>query len=146
MINFFNSHSELNRFLFVLKDHYTDELIKGSRYVIEVKKVVYKRSIKQNSLYWLWNGFLEYETGQNKDDLHDFFSKKFITPTEKKIFDEVKYRFKTSTLTTIQFNEYLEKIRLFIIEKMDIILPYPEEIDNFKLFQEQIEIYKTQQL
>lgn len=99
------------------------------------KKIVVKRSNDQNSLYWLWLTCIEKETGNDRNDLHDYFRSKFLPITEKKIFDDVKIELTSTTkLTTIDFKNYLDKIQIFANSELSIVLPNPEDIyfEEFK--------------
>lgn len=76
---------------------------------IDVKKS--RRSLEQNSFYWLYLGVIERETGNNATDLHELFKRKFLPPIPKKILGtEFKIPASTSNLNKIEFGEYLDKI------------------------------------
>jgi len=141
MKHFFKSKSELRQILKIIYDAYSDEIIGGKDFFIEVSKVIFKRSLKQNALYWgYWLNFLELETGQEKESLHEYFKRKFLSPTEKKVFNDVIYSWSTTKLNTVEFMEYLEKIRIFVHGENGYLLPYPDEKENFELFQKQIKL------
>ncbi|MCP4665208.1 MAG: hypothetical protein GY849_02485 [Deltaproteobacteria bacterium] len=139
------------------------------KFYITVEAAKTKRSIKQNSLYWKWNTYLEYLIGIDKNHIHYLFRGKFLlkdlTEIEKAMkpeilknilwgfkmfeYNEIMFLFadvlteKTKELKTIPFNEYLERIRLFVLETIDenISLPYPED-DNFSDFEKELERIK----
>jgi hypothetical protein len=87
------------------------------------------RSISQNSLYWLWMTCIEFETGTNRDELHDYFKHKFILPIEVNVFGEKIMRWTTTDKDTLKFKEYLDKIQIFALTDLSISLPDPE--DNY---------------
>lgn len=116
-----------------------------------------KRTIDQNSLYWLWCDFLEKEeTGLSKNDFHLIFRCKFLSfPMEnyeellstvvlKKIkncqkdmiyFEELPQVIdmisqSTKKLSKKEFIEYLNKIEIEILTEMNIKLPNPEDLKN----------------
>ena len=80
------------------------------RYVrIEFEKPT--RSISQNNLYWKYLGIIENESGNNADDLHEFFKRKFLGKRSLKMFDEdFEVTTSTTSLNKLEFGEYLDKI------------------------------------
>ena len=44
---------------------------------VKIEAVRPIRSLPQNRLYWLWLTAISQKTGNEKDDLHEFFAKKF---------------------------------------------------------------------
>jgi len=115
-----------------------------------------KRTLKQNSLYWLWMGYLESETGLSKDAFHVVFRCKFLanemesyedlfsTVILKKIrncqkdmiFFEELYQIintisrSTKNLSKSEYIEYLNKIESEIGIEMNIMLPIPGDYKN----------------
>ena len=96
-----------------------------------------KRSIDQNSLYWLWINCISNETGNDKYELHRFF-KSSILGIESRICFGIVYNDTTTTkdLDTAQFTQYLEKIQIFANTELGITLPNPDdlEFERFKDF------------
>lgn len=99
---------------------------KGKRAKIE--KVSDKRSIDQNSLYWLWLTSISRETGNEKNYLHDFYRMEFLPKRIIKI-GELKYEMPISTteLDVSQFTQYLNKIQTHANCELGIDLPNPED-------------------
>jgi hypothetical protein len=96
-------------------------------YTVEITEKRVKRTISQNSLYWLWLTCIEFETGNDKDVLHDFFKFKYLKAEEIKIFDEDIFRFSTTKLNTSQFKDYLDRIQVFASTELAIQLPDPKD-------------------
>lgn len=106
---------------------------------IKITKKHFKRSVSQNNLYWLWLSCLEKETGNDRNDLHEFFKAKFLGFEEIKVFDHVITRVVSTTeKDTLQFKEYLDKIQMFASMELGIQLPDPED----KYWNEFYEAYK----
>ena len=84
------------------------------------------RSISQNNLYWLWLSCIEFETGNDKDDIHDTFKRKWLEPINVTLFDEMFPRWSTKDLNTETFKYYLDKIQVFAATELSITLPDPE--------------------
>ena len=91
--------------------------------VLTVEKKKGRRSLSQNGYYWVYLGVIENETGNNADDLHELFKRKFLTPVEKTVLGE-KVRFPASTteLGKTEFSEYMDKICALT----NVPLPDPE--------------------
>ena len=83
-------------------------------------------------MYWLWLTCIQDETGNDRNDLHEYFKQILILPQETAIFGNfIEFR-STKKLSTSQFKEYLDMIQA----KMSIegiVLPNPEDLiwDSF---------------
>jgi len=106
---------------------------------VKIKKKHWQRSVSQNALYWLWLTCIEKETGNDKNNLHEFFKAKFLGFEEIDVFDHGVFTVKSTTnLNTSQFKEYLDKIQIFISTELGIELPDPQD----KYWSEFYETYK----
>jgi hypothetical protein len=105
-------------------------------YEIKVAKIENKRTLASNRLYWLYLTCISQETGNDKNDLHEFFKHKYCYWNEINMFNESLITIKsTTTLTTKQFTEYIEKIIIFACTELGITLPNPDDI-KFIQFEE----------
>lgn len=95
-------------------------------YTVEVIEKKSTRSISQNNLYWLWLTCIEFETGTERNDLHDYFKDKFLIPEDIKVFGESRQRRTTTNMNTTQFKYYLDRIQIFANTDLSISLPDPE--------------------
>lgn len=91
--------------------------LKDGYYILNIDKQKKVRSPQQNAFYW--GVFLPVltETGYTTDELHELFKKKFLSKrkTLTKLGRKVIWKYKSTTeLSTIEFEEYLEKIREFV--------------------------------
>ena len=103
----------------------------------EVRKDKRNRSTVQNAYYWFLLTMLEQDTGSDKDDLHEYFKSRhlrvdttFILPTLSKDLPNnvfMAYTKSTTKLTTLEFEVYLEKIRVFASRELGCFLPLPNE-------------------
>ena len=93
----------------------------GRTLTIELEKK--GRSRSQNSYYWVYLGVIARETGDNADDLHEFFKRKLLPPKFIKVRnEEIKIPASTTELNKADFGEYMEKICALT----QIPLPDPE--------------------
>ena len=101
-----------------------------------------KRSVEQNSvLHWYLSEIAD-ETGMEMLDVKDQMAKKFLVTEVKDKNDElvadpetgeVMTRIMSTTeLTTVQFNEYTEKIRMWAGEFLKMDLPEPDSQKSIK--------------
>lgn len=91
------------------------ELIKrqflGKDVTITLEEWVDKRSVDQNSFYWVYLGIIEQETGNDANAMHAFFKHKLIPSKFVTVFGEtVEVEKSTTRLNKKEFSEYMEKI------------------------------------
>ncbi len=96
-------------------------------YTIEITEKRVKRSISQNSLYWLWLTCIEFETGNDRDHLHDYFKRKYTAPDMSIIFGFQQEIYSTKKLNTTEFKYLLDHIQIFASTELAIKLPDPED-------------------
>lgn len=108
---------------------YIQKLSLNKKYSIEIKVQREQRSLPQNKLYWLYLACLQDETGEHKDNLHDFFKSKFLGVDERECFGTRFYLPNTTTkLDTLQFKNYLDRIQEFASVELGITLPDPKDL------------------
>ncbi len=104
--------------------------------IIEISEDKASRSVKQNSLYWMWLGIIEQETAQPKDDyfedgkwhmgLHTRFKRDYI---DKQFYDDGSLKIpSTRKLKVKEFTYYLERIDYAMAELLGIQLPHPDDL------------------
>lgn len=94
-------------------------------YVIEIVKAKRIRSLNQNKYYWgVVLKIISMHTGYTADETHQELAKMFLC------YDNNGKKFVRSTtkLTTWEFEQYLEKCRVWSKENMDCVVPLPNEI------------------
>ena len=118
---------------------YIDRLPEGKKYEVEVNLCRKRRTIDQNSLYWLWLNCLEAETGNDINTLHDFFKQTYLGLKQTLCFGKQVIREVTTTdLNTAEFTDYLNKVQAFAASECGVILPLPEDL-IFEQFKAQFE-------
>ena len=69
------------------------------------------RTTQQNRFYWLYLGIIEDETGDNSNDLHEYFKRVLLPPRFAKVQGkEIKLPASTTKLNKQEMTVYLEKI------------------------------------
>lgn len=108
---------------------YIQKLSLNKKYSIEIKVQREQRSLPQNKLYWLYLACLQDETGEHKDNLHEYFKSKFLGVDERECFGTRFYLPNTTTkLDTLQFKNYLDRIQEFANVELGITLPDPKDL------------------
>ena len=85
------------------------------------------RTIPQNKLYRLWLTCISQETGNEVEDLHDYYKERYLEPEIREVFGVTHKRWTTTNLNTVQFSNYLGKIQIQANTELSIKLPLPEE-------------------
>ena len=94
----------------------------------ECKQYFMKRSLKQNRYYWLILKMIAYETGNDKDDLHEIYGDKFLPKEERRLGDEVSYlKVSTSSLDRKEMTYYIDAIRRHAQIVLNISTPDAED-------------------
>jgi len=96
-------------------------------YKILIESITQARSGNQNRYMWYVFKLISDETGQNKDDVHNFYVQKFIGKY-KEVFGEVISTGNTSKLDTKQFEEFMKNVREHAQEFLNILVPLPNEV------------------
>lgn len=105
--------------------------LKGS-FAIQVKKHRENRSLAFNRYYWsVVIPYIAMETGYTKEEMHDVLRRMFLSYEKKnEITQSVDvFLLSTAKLDNVEFNEYIEKIRSFALEQLNIYIPLPNEIN-----------------
>ena len=94
---------------------------------VEIKPYRKKRSLSQNALYWVEIGkiveAIAEHTGYDRDEVHDFLKRKFLTPTVIEIGGEVCERYTTTKLSTQEMSDYMERCRAWAVSELGLLIP-----------------------
>ena len=102
---------------------------------IEVKVKKYRRSNEFNNYYWgvvvamIVERFRELGHDVDRDLTHEFLKGRFLYSelTDPSTGEVMKIPKKTSELATGEFMEYLEHVKQFAAETLDLYIPDPNE-------------------
>jgi len=95
---------------------------------VTVVRYVKTRSNPQLALYWKWLHIIAIETGNEAEDLHDIFKRKFIEPDVIDMGGTSYARWTTGKMTAKEMSEYMERVMAFTVSNLGIMLPIPEEM------------------
>ena len=151
-------HSDIGKTINYLHNNYTQANFENKPLVVEIKPEAKDRSKAQNRLYWKWLHEIHRKTGNDEDQLHFEFKKKFLIGILKRddkdyadmclaisalkqseseqyraIADGVIRETSTTRMDTKQFTEYLNLIEAFALKTFGLVLPVP---DNLKYVME----------
>jgi len=97
----------------------------GKQIELTVGSVKKSRSNNQNRYYWgVVVTMLSDETGYSTDEMHDALRMLFLQDRTKKI-PTIK---STTDLSTVEFEDYLAKIRQWAAETLNCVIPDPNEV------------------
>jgi len=97
----------------------------GQLVTITLSKARKDRTDNQNNYYWGVPIKMIADTlGYEKDEVHDALKAKFLA--REGVLPRIP---STTTLTTVEFNEYLERIGQWAAEFLGIVIPDPNEVD-----------------
>jgi len=101
--------------------------------LFELKKVRRKRTLDQNSLYWLFCDFVGMALEMTKEEVHEGFKEKHLQKT-KILPDGREWKTKESSneLDSHEFGLYLDKCNLTALEFGVDTSPFWEEYERFR--------------
>ena len=118
----FGSEFNYKRFLQHLKEN------DGKEFRIE--PLTKTRSLSQNNLYWMYLEIIERETGNNANDMHEYFRRVLLSPKTLKVMGkEIKIARSTTELKKHEFSDYMDKINALVNIPIPDTESYLREID-----------------
>jgi len=121
-INFIKKNGEVTNFTASLNSLIST--LKNGEYSLLIKKKTKQRTISQNKLLWLWLNCIAQELGYTAQDMHDYFCTKYLS---KEVYGAIIV-VGTKDLTTLQFKQFLDNIKIFAATELGITLPDPEDL------------------
>jgi len=110
------------------KSLFKEDLKENIGKVYQIKRIVPVRSLSQCRFYFAYLRMIEESTGNNYQDLHEYFKRTLLPPVFITVMGkEIKIPKSTTELTKVEFGEYLDKIS----SETGIALPTAEEIQNY---------------
>ena len=97
-------------------------------WTVKIALFVKKRTNPQLALYWKRLHVIADITGNEAEDLHDIFKRKFIAPDVIDLGGESYARWTTGKLSTKEMSEFMEKVSAFASIELGIMLPAPEDL------------------
>ena len=147
------SHADITKVINFMHTNYTQAINDGKPLVVEIKPEAKDRSKAQNRLYWKWLHEIHRKTGNDEEQLHYEFKKKFLIGILKRDDDEyaemclaiktlkqseseqyeaiangVIRETSTTRMDTKQFTEYLNLIEAFALKTFGLVLPVPDDL------------------
>lgn len=110
----------------------------NGKYRLKIERYTEPRTLSQNALMWLWFACIEDETGQDKQDTHDYYCNRFLRRTSCIKGNETIITGSTSKLNTVQMTDFLNKVQADAAAELGITLPLPAD----RFYQEFINEYK----
>lgn len=146
-------HSDIGKTINYLHNNYTQANFENKPLVVEIRPESRDRSKAQNRLYWKWLHEIHRKTGNDEDQLHFEFKKKFLIGILKRDDDDyaamclaisalkkseseqfeaiangVIRETSTTRMNTAQFTTYLQLIEAFALKEFGLVLPVPDDL------------------
>ncbi|HEI8439811.1 TPA: recombination protein NinB [Acinetobacter baumannii] len=146
------NHCDINYVVGYLNTNHAMAAGEGKPLVVTIKPQSTKRSLNQNALYWDWLTEVQNKTGQDKEDLHFEFKKKFLISILRRddegyaemchaitllkqseseqyeaVANGVIRETSTTRLNTKQFTEYLGLIQAYASKELGVFLRSPDD-------------------
>lgn len=147
------NHCDITYVTNYLNKNHSKAAGEGKPLVVEIKPESKDRSKAQNRLYWKWLHEIHKKTGNDEDQLHFEFKKKFLINILKRddesyavmclaisqlkqseseqfraIADGVIRETSTTRMNTSQFTNYLNLIEAFALKEFGMVLPVPDDL------------------
>lgn len=117
----FGSDYNTARFKQWLKDNEGKEL--------RIQPLTRKRTLNQNDFYWFYLEIIERETGNNANDLHEYFKRLLLPPKFVQVMNKtIKLPKSTTELNKVEFSDYMDKI----CAEVEIPIPDVESYKKYK--------------
>ncbi|MBJ9388268.1 recombination protein NinB [Acinetobacter baumannii] len=146
------NHCDINYVTNYLNKNHAQTAAEGKPLVVIIKPQSTKRSLNQNALYWDWLTEVQNKIGQDKEDLHFEFKKKFLISILRRddegyaemchaitllkqseseqyeaVANGVIRETSTTRLNTKQFTEYLGLIQAYASKELGVFLRSPDD-------------------
>jgi hypothetical protein len=125
----FRATIENGKFNFSEPSKFRDHVAKfsGQEIAVSVTKWRKPRSDNQNSYYWgCVIELLSEHSGYTPDEMHEALKQLFLTDKTLQI-PKVK---STTDLNTLEFEEFLSKVRIWASVELQCNIPFPREYEN----------------
>lgn len=99
--------------------------LEGKQVEVTVEKMKRKRTVDQNSYYWLILTTIGKELGYTSHDVHELMKSMFLKRPLWVRGKFVSTTRSTTSLDTIEMTEYIERIRQWAAEELNINIPDP---------------------
>jgi hypothetical protein len=103
-------------------------------FLVTISDIKNIRSLMQNKLMWLWyakiRDWINEVNGEMYDieGLHEKMKRMFLIPIIHNFKDGIIRVYSTKNLNTKEFTEFLEKIDMYCADRLNLILPHPNDI------------------
>ena len=113
-------------------------MVSNGKYRVTIERYTEPRSLSQNALMWLWMKCIEESTGTAKEDVYNYYCRKFLSRVTIVGWHEVTVNDTSSMLTTVQMSDFMTKIQADAATELGITLPLPSD----RYYEEFINEYK----
>ena len=105
--------------------------LEGKRFELSLRGEKKKRSLPANSYYWGVVLEILSDNGNTPEEWHEICRSMFLKAFKIINGKELEYPKSTTGLSTVEFEEYLEKIRRWASVELNYYIPLPNECEGF---------------
>jgi hypothetical protein len=104
--------------------------LEGKAVVVNIKEPRSQRSKNQNDYYFgVVVEILAEHTGYSREEMHEVLKAKFLSETKELAGQSITFSRSTTSLSTVEFEEYLVRIREWASASLECFIPLPNEVD-----------------
>ena len=101
---------------------------------VVLRHVKKRRTLDQNALYWRWMTLIANEAGDDKDSVHSAMGRMFL-PCRLSRIDKIPVAVSTTSLSTKEMSEYMEKVQAWAGQYLSMTLPTPEDLIDYSVYE-----------
>lgn len=101
---------------------------------LTLRYVKKRRTLDQNALYWQWCSLIANEVGDDKESVHAALGRMFL-PCRLSRIDKSPVAVSTTTLSTKEMSEYMDKIQAWAGQYLNMTLPLPGDLINYSSYE-----------
>ncbi|QKZ15902.1 hypothetical protein [Spirosoma sp. KUDC1026] len=101
---------------------------------LTLRHVKKRRTLNQNALYWQWCSLIANETGDDRESVHAAMGRMFL-PCRLSRIDKTPVAVSTTSLSTKEMSEYMEKIQAWAGQYLNMTLPTPDDLIDYSCYE-----------
>ena len=104
------------------------KFLEGQEIELTVRKRYRSRGLKANAYLWVIYNYISEHTGYTPEEIHGLCKVMFLKGTRNlwgKIYETVG---STAILDTLEFTNYIEKVKLWALQDLNITVPEAQEL------------------
>ncbi len=101
--------------------------LEGHDIELVIQKRYRSRSLKANAYLWLIYNYISEHTGHSPEEIHEVCKTMFLKGTKQLAGRVYEIVGSTALMDTLEFTQYIEKVKLWAIQELGIQVPDAQE-------------------